>query len=54
MPDQILDAINGVDAKLIEAYEDAEVTDLVLSCNTGDVGIISDTLTAFAAHYIQP
>ena len=45
---------DGVDAELIEAYEDAGVTDLVLSCNTGEVGIISDTLAAFAARHIQP
>ena len=51
---QVRRDFDGVDAELIEAYKDAGVTDLVLSCSTGDVGIISDTLTAFAAHHIRP
>jgi alkanesulfonate monooxygenase SsuD/methylene tetrahydromethanopterin reductase-like flavin-dependent oxidoreductase (luciferase family) len=51
---QVRRDFDGVDAELIQAYEDAGVTDLVLSCNTGDVGRISDTLAAFAARHIQP
>ncbi len=50
---QVRRDFDGVDAELIKAYEEAGVTDLVLSCNTGDIQLISETLNSFAASYIQ-
>ena len=43
----------GVDRDLIEATA-VGVTDLVLSCNTGEVTEISKTLDSFAKDFIQP
>ena len=51
---QVRRDFDGVDTQLIEQYEEVGVTDLVLSCNTGDVRLISETLTSFSEAHIRP
>ncbi len=53
-PIQVRRDFQGVDRDLIEAYDKVGVTDLVLSCNTGEVTEISKTLDSFAKDFIQP
>ena len=53
-PIQVRRDFQGVDRDLIEAYGEVGVTDLVLSCNTGEVTEISKTLDSFAKDFIQP
>ena len=53
-PIQIRRDFEGVDTDLIAAYDAVGVTDLVLSCNTGDVEVIARTLESFAKDFIKP
>ena len=52
-PIQVRRDFQGVDRELIEAYVEVGVTDLVLSCNTGEVKEISKTLDSFANDFIE-
>ena len=52
-PIQVRRDFDGVDSQLIEAYEAVGVTDLVLSCNTGDVTEIENVLGSFAETFIN-
>ena len=52
-PIQVRRDFQGVDRELIEAYGEVGVTDLVLSCNTGEVKEISKTLNSFANDFIE-
>ncbi len=52
-PIQVRRDFQGVDRELIDAYEEVGVTDLVLSCNTGEVKEISKTLNSFANDFIE-
>ena len=52
-PIQVRRDFQGVDRELIEAYGAVGVTDLVLSCNTGEVKEISKTLDSFAKDFIE-
>ena len=52
-PVQVRRDFDGVDSQLIEAYEAVGVTDLVLSCNTGDVAEIENVLGSFAETFID-
>ena len=52
-PIQVRRDFQGVDRELIEAYGAGCVTDLVLSCNTGEVKEISKTLDSFAKEFIE-
>tara|TARA_Y100001970_G_scaffold288158_1_gene414714 strand:- start:155 stop:988 length:834 start_codon:yes stop_codon:yes gene_type:complete len=52
-PIQVRRDFQGVDRELIEAYGEVGVTDLVLSCNTGEVKEISKTLDSFANDFIE-
>ena len=52
-PIQVRRDFQGVDRELIEAYVEVGVTDLVLSCNTGEVKEISKTLDSFAKEFIE-
>ena len=51
-PVQVRRDFDGVDSQLIEAYEAVGVTDLVLSCNTGNVKEIENALKSFAETFI--
>ena len=51
-PVQVRLDFQRIDADLIEAYEAVGVTDLVLSCNTGKVEEISQTLGSFAKDFL--
>lgn len=51
-PVQVRRDFDGVDSQLIETYEAVGVTDLVLSCNTGNVEEIEKTLESFAKTFI--
>ena len=51
-PIQVRLDFQRMEADLVEAYEAAGVTDLVLSCNTGDVEEISETLSSFAEDFL--
>tara|TARA_Y100001970_G_scaffold292739_1_gene435555 strand:- start:20437 stop:21270 length:834 start_codon:yes stop_codon:yes gene_type:complete len=52
-PIQVRRDFQGVDSDLIEAYDKVGVSDLVLSCNTGEVEEISKTLDSFANDFIE-
>jgi alkanesulfonate monooxygenase SsuD/methylene tetrahydromethanopterin reductase-like flavin-dependent oxidoreductase (luciferase family) len=52
-PIQVRRDFDGTDAALIHAYQEVGVTDIVLSCNTADVKEIRNTLTSFAATFID-
>ncbi len=49
---QVRRDLEGVDAELVEAYENPGVDELVLSCNTGDISAIRDALGVFATDII--
>ncbi len=52
-PVQVRRDFDGINSELIEAYAAAGVTDLVLSCNTGQVEEIENVLTSFAEAFID-
>ena len=47
-PIQVRRDFDGTSPELINAYEEVGVTDIVLSCNTGDVEEIKNIITSFA------
>tara|TARA_Y100000768_G_scaffold182015_1_gene136345 strand:+ start:27977 stop:28810 length:834 start_codon:yes stop_codon:yes gene_type:complete len=52
-PIQVRRDFDGTNSELIDAYGEVGVTDIVLSCNTGDVTEIRDTITSFAETFID-
>lgn len=52
-PIQVRRDFDSTDAALIHAYQEIGVTDIVLSYNTADVKEIRNTLTSFAATFID-
>ncbi|MAP96905.1 MAG: hypothetical protein CL428_01325 [Acidimicrobiaceae bacterium] len=52
-PVQVRRDFEGLNLDIIEAYESSGATDLILSCNTGDVEQIREIIELFAGEFIR-